>query len=65
MNVDLVLPYQNKWVAITPDNTKVLASGKTYKEVDMELKKKKIKDAILSFILPFDKSYSPNGKRLY
>jgi len=62
MNTDLVLPYQNKWVAITPDNTEVLASGKTYKEVDMELKKKKINDAILSFILPFDKSYSPNGK---
>lgn len=60
----LLLPYENKWVALTPDRKAVVASGNTYKEVDKVLKRKKIEDVILSFILPFDKSYSPNGKKL-
>lgn len=63
--LDLLLPYQNKWVALSPDSTKVIATGNTYKEVDNLLKRKKIEDVVLSFILPFDTSYSPNGKKFH
>lgn len=63
--LDLLLPYENKWVALTPDNSKVVAYGNTYKEVDNLLKRKKIGDVVLSFILPFDTSYSPNGKKFH
>lgn len=56
---NLFLPYENKWVAMTPDRKKVVASGETIKEVDKKLKKIKNKTAILTKVLPFDKSYSP------
>ncbi|OGE31882.1 hypothetical protein A2631_02030 [Candidatus Daviesbacteria bacterium RIFCSPHIGHO2_01_FULL_44_29] len=62
MKSDIFLPYENKWVALAPDKSTVIASGKSYKDVDNQLKKKKINDAILSYIMPFDQFYSPNGK---
>ena len=37
----------------------ILTSGKTIKEVEKELKRKNIKDAIITYISPVDKSFSP------
>lgn len=54
-----LLNYENKWVALSPDHNKVMASGKSIKEIDKKLKSMNNEDAILTFVLPFDKSYAP------
>lgn len=56
---NILTPYENKWVALSSDRKKVVTAGNTIKEVDRKLKKMKNKTAILSRVLPFDKSYSP------
>lgn len=53
-------PFEAKWVALSPDRKRVVASGNTAKEVDVKLKKMKRDDAILTMVLPFDKVYSPH-----
>lgn len=56
---DLLIPYENKWVALSPNRKRVWASGDTVKEVNKKLEKMKNKTAILSKVLAFDKNYSP------
>lgn len=51
--------YANKWVAFSSDRKSILASAADVKELDDEVKRKKLKDVIYSFILPPDKYYSP------
>lgn len=59
--VNPLISFENKWVALSPDRKKVIASGLTIKEVNQKLKKLQTKngDAILTMVLPFDKVYSP------
>lgn len=40
--------YANKWIAISPDETKVVGSGKTIKEAISEALKRGIKNPILT-----------------
>lgn len=54
-----LVPFENKWVALSPDRKRVVASGATVKEVDEKLKEQKNENAILTRVLPFDKVYSP------
>jgi len=54
-----LLPFENKWVALSADRKKVVASGRTIKELDKNLIKQKIKDVILTKVLPFDQVLSP------
>jgi len=42
--------YANKWIAITPDEKKVVGSGRTLSKAIKEAKKKGIKDPILTKI---------------
>lgn len=56
---NILAPYENKWVALSPDRTKVIVAGETASEVDKKLRKMNNKTAILSKVLAFDKSYSP------
>jgi len=51
--------YENKWVALSPDNRKVVASGTTVKEVDQKLRRLKNKDAVLTKVISFDSFLSP------
>lgn len=51
--------FENKWVALTPDRKKVIASSVTVEELDKKLAKMKNKDAILTKVLPFDQIFSP------
>ena len=55
----LLLPYENKWVALTTDRKKVVASGRTIKELDKNLIKQRIKNVVLTKVLPFDQVLSP------
>ena len=56
-----LLPYENKWVAITPDGKKVIASAKDAKVLDKKLKKLKVKndEAVMAWVFPFKQSFSP------
>jgi hypothetical protein len=54
-----LIPFENKWVALTTDRKKVVASGRTIKELDKNLIKQKIKDVVLTKVLPFDQALSP------
>lgn len=54
--------FQNKWVAFNEDRSKVVTSGESMLEVDEKLQKNKLKASVISFIFPFNASYSPYGK---
>jgi hypothetical protein len=58
----LLVPYQNKWVALTEDRKKVVASDLDVKKLTEKLAKMRKKDVILTYVIPMDKYYSPNVK---
>ena len=49
----------NKWVALTEDKKKVVASAPDLKKLDIKVKKAKFKDVIYHYVMPYDKSFSP------
>ena len=59
MNADLLIKYTNKWVALTPNRKKVIASSRDLKKVDQQLNRLKRKDAILHFVVPANGNYAP------
>jgi len=50
-------PYENKWVAITKDYKKIIATGKTLEETIK--KAKKIKAVIYTYVDSFKMGYAP------
>ena len=51
--------HKNRWVAFSSDKKKVIMSASSIEELDAEVKRRKLKDVIYSFILPAEKYYSP------
>lgn len=51
--------YTNKWVAFNKDETKILASGKTIKDVEKKLDKIDEHASVITYILPMDRTFSP------
>ena len=56
----LVAEYENKWVALSADYRRVLASGSSLKEVDASLKDSERAGAVLHKVLPFNAAYAPH-----
>lgn len=56
--------YENKWVALNENNSKVLAFGNSITEVEKKLQKLKEKNAVITRILPLDKLYAPYCKNI-
>lgn len=56
--VNLLAKYENKWVALSPDNKRVVASGLNVEEVVEKLKNLK-KQGVLLKITPLDTYLSP------
>ncbi len=52
-------PYENKWVALSPDHKNVLSSGQTLHDAREQLNKKNKKDAIFFKVLPGGVNYAP------
>lgn len=50
---------QNKWIAVSPDKSTVLASGRSIKEVEKKLVALHTKDAIITYVPPSTKYLSP------
>lgn len=55
----MVAAYENKWVALSPDFTRVLAAGDSVEEVDEQLQDSERAGAVLYKVLPFDVVYAP------
>lgn len=55
-----LLPYENKWVALSEDKKQILGSGKTLKEAEKQAEKKS-KRYIFLKVPPFDLSYVPTS----
>ena len=54
-----LLPYENKWVALSEDQKEILGSGKTLKVAKQQAEKRGKKYLFLK-VLPFDVSYVPS-----
>lgn len=55
-----LLPYENKWVALSEDRKEVLGSGKTLKEAEKQAEKKSKRHIFLK-VPPFNVSYVPTS----
>ena len=53
-----LLPYENKWVALSEDKKEILGSGKSLKEAKKQAEKKSKKYLFLK-VLPFNTSFVP------
>lgn len=58
MKADILLKYENKWVALNKDRSKVLYAAKSLETLYKILDKAKNKDVILHFVPRFDGHYS-------
>lgn len=57
-----LLDYEKKWVALSSDNKKVLASGDTIPELEKKIKGINSNKFVLTWVPPFDKVLSLNVK---
>lgn len=55
-----LLPYENKWVALSEDRKEVLGAGKTLKAAEKQAGKKRKKYIFLK-VPPFNLSYVPTS----
>ena len=57
-----LLNYEKKWVALSSDNKKVLASGDTIQELEKKVKGVDSNKFVLTWVPPFDRVLSLNAK---
>ena len=57
----LLLPYENKWVALSKDGMKVFASARSVDTLGKKLETLKIKKdmATMTWVFPFESSFAP------
>jgi hypothetical protein len=58
---ELLLKYENKWVALNKKGDKVLASAKNPNILSAKLDSMRVKrgNAVLTWVFPFGQSYAP------
>lgn len=54
MKANILLNYENKWVALSKDRNKVLFASSSLEGLHKKLEKAKEKDVILHYVPPFD-----------
>lgn len=54
-----LLSNQNKWIAVSFDKSKILASGKSIQEVEKKLGKLDARDVVITFVPPANRYLSP------
>lgn len=60
MDANLLTKYSNKWIALTGDRKKVIASAKSIKDLDKKVKElRKYPDAIYHHVLPINGYFVP------
>lgn len=60
--INPLIPFENMWVALSVDRKRVVASGKTIKELEKKMDKIGNCEVIFTKVLPFDQFYSPQGE---
>lgn len=62
----ILLPYENKWVAVDKKEDRVLAFANDFVVLDRKLKGLGIKkgEAILTWVFPFKQSYAPYNVKM-
>lgn len=59
MNTQVFIKNENKWVATDKLQKKVFAASENLKELQKNLKKLNIKDAVIMFVPHFSKTLAP------
>jgi len=59
MKADILLDYENKWVALSKDRSKVLYAAKAIDNLLKKIPKANKNDVILHFVPPFNTYLSP------
>lgn len=59
MNIKIYINNENKWIATDKNYKKVLLSNKNLDVLQKEIKKTNIKDAVIMFVPPFNKTLAP------
>lgn len=59
MKMNILLKYENKWVALDKNRIKVLYAATTIDQLNKVLTKAKENDVILHYVMPFDGNISP------
>ena len=58
---EILKPFENKWVALSADETKVLSSGDTLSEVESKLNEKEKHEAVFFKVIPFSVGVAPTA----
>ena len=56
---NIFLKNENKWIVADKEYKKVFASESKLEDLQKDIKKLKIKDAVILFVPPFDTSLAP------
>ena len=54
-----LIPFEDKWVALSPNRKRVVVSGATVQQVEKKLARLGDHNSVLMKVLPFDRFYSP------
>jgi len=57
--IEILKPYANKWVALSPDHKKVVSSGSTLSNTAKKIKRYRKDEVVFFKVLPFNASYAP------
>lgn len=57
--INPMICYENKWIALSSDRKKVLASDKSLKKLDKKIQKIKDINFFVTKVLPFDTILAP------
>ena len=55
----ILKPFENKWVALSPDETQVVSSGDTLLEAESKLSEKERHEAVFFKVVPFNVGVAP------
>ena len=56
---EVLKQHEHTWVALAPDYSRVIASGKSISEVDRQLGQKEKRTVVYHKVLPFTAAYAP------
>ena len=59
IDIKVLAQHENQYIALLHDRSKIIASGKSIKEVEKKLKNIKVKDITLEFVTPLKSYLSP------
>lgn len=55
----ILRPFENKWVALSPDETEVVSSGDTLSEAESKLNEKERHEVVFFKVIPFTVGVAP------